>query len=125
MWLTPEDDKRVADALNGHNPDRHETEGYIKGEYCPHCGAQKVKVDLVHCYIFNNRSTGSVKQLVCENCCYGYGDTLEGRWRLRVGWGGNSVLLSVEPIPELCNPHEWRKQRGRVKEMVRSANRKR
>lgn len=126
MWITEEDESFAVAALNGNLVKHGESSGYIQGEYCPRCGAQKVKIDFTHCYINNgyNRKVGQnlTRYLVCRHCHHGYVDSDYSRWDMRTAYSGNADLRALEPIPELLNPHNWRKNRELVREAKRRAN---
>jgi hypothetical protein len=55
---------------------------YVPGEYCPHCGAKKVLIDIIH--------TGSRLHLVCALCRHGYMDTPASRWGIMKFPGTNA-----------------------------------
>lgn len=71
---------------------------YIKGDYCQHCGAQKLMRDWAQSYISHK------VVLVCGHCRFGFIDTVESRWRMRKFSGTN--FRRDTPIPELLNPHD-------------------
>jgi hypothetical protein len=70
---------------------------YIKGDYCQHCGAQKLTRNWSQSYINDSVI------LVCAQCHYAFADTVESRWRMRKFEGTN--FRQDTPIPELLNPH--------------------
>ncbi len=127
MWTTEDDEKVMQAAMRGHcNGPARESKGFIKDEYCPRCGAQKVKLDFVDSYIGNgyNNKVGNPlnRHLHCIHCGAGYTDTLHSRWDLRTRYSGNADLAALPPVPELCNPHNGRKNRALIAELKRKAN---
>lgn len=123
MWTTEEDEKAITAAMHGTLLKHGESYGYVKGEYCPRCGAQRVRLDFTSSYIcngYNNHvDNPRVRHLVCNHCRHGYVDNIASRWSLRIKHWGYS---GAPTIPELVNPHNWRKDREKVREYIRSIN---
>jgi len=116
MWVTKEDEQMMEQALRGVSPPAFESFGYIKGLYCPRCGAQRVRFDLSHTYICKH------KHVVCNHCRHGFENSLDGRWRLRSRVAKRWSIKKQPPVEGLDNPNNWHKRRKEIKEMTAKAN---
>ena len=59
---------------------------YIKGRYCPNCGAQRLHVYDVLMLKRNH--------LRCDHCAVGFTDDAEGRW-LAIKFSGTSAIKTM------------------------------